>query len=75
MRTTRVVAGRDELHCSEHGHGECDYAEELDGHIRVLTVDDIADEVAQSRAVQEQVLENVKNLDNTGSRTREGRDQ
>ena len=53
----RVVAGRDEIHCSEHGHGECDHAEKFDGRVRVLTVDDIADEVAQSHAVQKRVLE------------------
>lgn len=55
----RVVAGRDEIHCSEHGRGECDHAEAFDGRVRVLTVDDIAEEVAQSRAVQEQVLDRV----------------
>jgi hypothetical protein len=55
----RVVGSRDEITCSEHGRGECAHSEEFNGHVRVLDVDDIADEVAQSRAVQEQVLERV----------------
>lgn len=59
----RVVAGRDEIHCSEHGRGECDHAEQFDGRVRILTVDDIADEVAQSSAVQKRVLERTAEND------------
>ncbi|WP_273837529.1 hypothetical protein [Halococcus sp. PRR34] len=67
----RVVGGRDEIDCSEHGRGECAHAEAFGGGVRVLDVDDIADEVAQSRAVQEQVLERVGGLDDTAFEAQE----
>jgi hypothetical protein len=69
----RVVGGRDEIICSEHGRGECAHAEEFDGRVRVLDVDDIADELAQSRAVQERVLERVG--ENAREQPREERDR
>lgn len=59
----RVVAGRNEITCTEHGRGECDHAQAFDGGVRVLTVDDIAEEVAKSRAVQQRVLERVAETD------------
>jgi hypothetical protein len=55
----RVVGARDEITCTEHGRGECAHSEEFGGGVRVVDVDDIADEVAQSRAVQQRVRERV----------------
>jgi hypothetical protein len=59
----RVIVGRNEITCTEHGRGECAHSEEFGGGVRVLDVADIADEVAQSRAVQQQVLERVSETD------------
>jgi hypothetical protein len=69
----RVIGGRDEITCSEHGRGECAHSEAFGGGVRVVDVADIADEVAQSRAVQERVLERVSDRDDSDFRAQEDR--